>query len=209
MVCGEPWAGLGVFPGDNPWSSQSVPTVGESQGTRTLKDRFPKQGVLRGPSGTGPQSSCPQSGGPKSQVAQVPVPQLASLSPWSPKPPPQSRDPISHLPHARELLRGWAAQDTPRPHGQRGQKGAVTSRATPASRGVSLVCHQPPRGVSPVPLEVPGLEAPGSGAMVTSQLDVPCQGSGLWPAPFPRTQTTQRSLGAVPRHYSHAGTGEP
>lgn len=111
-----------------------VPSGQDPQG------HVPKAGGPKGPgpSRTGPQSLCPQSGGPKGPRARSlkspsperPPPQLASLNPWSPKPP-QSRDPIFHVPQAQELPRHRAAQDTPRPRWERGQKGAVTGRATP------------------------------------------------------------------------------
>lgn len=155
------WGALGVFPEESPWSSQGTcPQNGGSQAAKTLKDMSPKQGGPKGPgpSRTGPQSLCPQSGGPtgprarslKSLSPERPPPQLACLNPWSPKPP-QSRGPIFHIPQAQELQRHRAAQDTPRPCWERGQKGAVTGRATPGD----TVCATNLRGGFPPSLWCP------------------------------------------------------
>lgn len=171
----------------------------------------PKSGGLKGPgpSGTNPQASCPQFWGPKEPRARSlqslsperPSPQLASLSPQIPIP-----EQRSHIPAPPSPLES---------HWKRGHKGAVTIRATPSSPGDSLgdtMCATNLRGGIPPFLWCPrgpraggtwnwGIGHPSAGC--------PLQGSELCPEPFPRTQTTQRSLGAVPRHYSHAGTGKP
>lgn len=219
MVLGDPRACVPKIPPKRPsrmcpqslcpqGRGPKVPKAGDPQG-QVSGAHVPKAGGLKGPgpSGTNPQSSCPQFWGPKGPRARS----LQSLSPERPSPQLPSLSAQNPIPEQRSQI---PAQDTPRSHGKRGQKGAVTSE--PPHRAVGTLlgtqCASPTsEGGFPHSFGahgVTGLEAPGIGAMVAPQLDVPPQGSELCPEPFPRTQTTQRSLGAVPRHYSHAGTGK-
>lgn len=100
-----------------------------------------------------------------------------------------------------------------------GQRGAVTSRTTSSSCGESLgdtVCAtdrlrwQNPGepGISPTSRcpQCPTVEVLGNRTSGCIPAGHPSRGGGsrLRPAPISRTQTTQRSLGASPRHYSPA-----
>lgn len=161
-----------------------------------------------------PKDPIPRPKVPISHVPQVLVPKAHV---------PRLEVPISHVPQAQVPTGSCHGAGQPRTPPDTleegtGQRGAVTSRTTSSSCGESLgdmvrATNRPhwqnpgEPGISPTSWcpQGPTAEVLGNRTAAASRLDIPAGGgSRLRPAPISRTQTTQRSLGASPRHYSPA-----